>query len=122
MNSVCGYFGNRRFGFLAVSGLSALLHQLGDHTGPSGLMAGSYSGTRVAVEIFVKQHQVTPVWVRLEFLQIPKYRSAPPLILEKYVRHTTRQFSRHFLEGHHISRPSWEFNFEAVAEIVMKLL
>src|SRR5439155_22687856 len=61
MNSVCGYLSNRRFGFLAVAGLSALLHQLGDHTGPSGLMAGSYSGTRVAVEILMKQDQVTPV-------------------------------------------------------------
>src|SRR6266571_855383 len=85
-------------------------------------MAGSYSGAGIAVEIFVKQNQVTPVWVGLELFEITEHRSAPSLILEKYVRHATRQFSRYFPQGHHLSRSGWELDFEVVAQVVMKLL
>jgi hypothetical protein len=50
-------------------------------------MAGAYTGPGVAVEVLVKKDQVTPMWVRLEFFEVPEHRSAAALILEENVRH-----------------------------------
>src|SRR5215831_3387616 len=122
MNSVCGCGDDCRFEFLVFAGFSALLHQLGDDTGPSSLMAGSHSSTRVAVEVFVKQDQVAPMWVGLEPFEIPEHRSAATLVLEEDVRHAARQFSSYVPKGHHLSRSSRKLNFEVVAKVVMKLL
>jgi len=58
-------------------------------------MASPYSGSRVTVEVLVKEDQVTPVWVGLKLLEIPKHRPVTSLILKEYVRHTARQFSRY---------------------------
>ena len=63
--------------FLAFTELpAALLNQLGDQAGPSGLMTGAHSGTRVAVEILVKENQVAPMRVHLELFQVAEYRTA----------------------------------------------
>ena len=59
-------------------------------------MAGAHAGAGVAVEIFVKEDQVTPVGVSLELFEIPEYRSAAILILEENIGHAARQFSRDF--------------------------
>jgi len=85
-------------------------------------MTSAYSGSRVTVEVLVEEDQVTPVWVGLKFFEIPEDRSAALAILKKYTRHAARQFSRHFPQGHHLSRSGWELNFEVVAQVVMKLL
>src|ERR1700746_3659520 len=85
-------------------------------------MAGANSSPRVAVEIFVKQDKVAPVWVGLELFEISKHWSAASFISEKYVRYATRQLARYFPEGHHLSRSGWELNLEVIAEIVMELL
>ena len=45
--------------------LPALLQQLRHEPGPTRLMAGADARTVVAVEVFVEQHQVAPVRIRL---------------------------------------------------------
>src|ERR1700751_5871024 len=60
--------------------------------------------------------------IGLELLEIPEHRATTILILQEYVRHTVRQFSRYFPKGHRLSGSSWELNLEVVTKIVMKLL
>src|SRR5712691_6760904 len=85
-------------------------------------MAGPDSGPGITVEVFVKEHQIAPMWVRLKLLQFSEHRPAALLILKEYARHTARQFSRHFPQGHHLSRPGRELDLELVPEVVMELL
>src|SRR5262249_29423536 len=89
MNSV-GYC-DCWFGFRSCArtfaGLSALLHQLGDDAGPSGLMAGSYPSTGIPVEVFVKQDEVTPLRICLELFEIREYRPAALVVLKKDTGH-----------------------------------
>jgi hypothetical protein len=49
-------------GFLFLRA-SPLLNQLGDHSRPPRLMAGADTGSRIAVKVLVKQHQIAPVRV-----------------------------------------------------------
>src|SRR5271157_4889762 len=102
MNSVGSYRGSRRFS--ALAGLSALLHQLRDDAGPSGLVARSNSGSRIAVEVLMEQHQVTPMRISLELFEIAEHRPAAILIAKKNVRHPARKFSRYLPQSHHLSR------------------
>src|SRR5712691_1578121 len=60
--------------------------------------------------------------IGLELLEIPEHRATTILILQEYVRHTARHFSRYLPKGHHISGSGWALNLEVVAQIVMKLL
>jgi hypothetical protein len=53
--------------------------------------------------------------IGLELLEIPKHRATTILILQEYVRHTARQFSRYFPKGHHISGSGWALNLEVIA-------
>src|SRR5271169_4441015 len=122
MNSVGSYRGSRRFSLIAFAGLSALLHQLRDHAGPSGLVARSNSGSRIAVEVLMKQNQVAPVRIGLELFEITEHRPAAIFIAKKNVRHPARKFSRYLPQGHHLSRSGGELNLKVVAKVVMKLL
>src|SRR5208282_3493640 len=112
MNSVGSDRCSRRFSLLAFAGLSALLHQLRDYAGPSGLVACSNSGSRIAVEVLMKQNQVAPVRIGLELFEIAEHRPAAFFIAKKNVRHAARQFSRHSPQGHHLSRSGWKLNLE----------
>src|ERR1700746_173884 len=62
------------------------------------------------------------MWIGLELLEVPEHRATTILILQEYVRHTARHFSRYFPKGHHISGSGWALNLEVVAQVVMKLL
>src|ERR1017187_9278790 len=85
-------------------------------------MAGAHSGTGIAVEVFVKQKQVAPMRVRLELVQVAKYRPEALFVTKKDVCHAPRQLTRHVPQRLHISRSSREFDFEIVTEIVVELL
>src|SRR3954453_17735678 len=85
-------------------------------------MAGSDSRSRVAVEVFVEEHQIAPVRIDLELLHIPKYWPASLLIPKKNTRHASRKFARHFPQGHHFPRSGRAFDLEVVAKVVMKFL
>jgi hypothetical protein len=49
-----------------------LFEQLGDQSGPSGLVVGSDARSVVAMKIFVEEYQVTPIWIVLKILQRPR--------------------------------------------------
>jgi hypothetical protein len=51
----------------SIDFLSALLDQLRHQAGPTGLMIGAEAGNGGAVEIFVKENQITPMRTGLEF-------------------------------------------------------
>ena len=55
---------------------SVLLNQFGDQRGPTGLMAGADAGAVIAMEIFVKGHEIAPVRVVLKFLGAAENRPA----------------------------------------------
>ena len=54
-------------------------------------MAGTEAGAVVAVEIFIKQHEVTPVGVLLKLLRPSVYGPAPVRITQEETRQPTRQ-------------------------------
>src|SRR5271166_2194160 len=122
MNSVGSDRCSRRFSLLAFAGLSALLHQLRDDAGPSGLVARSNSGSRIAVEVLMEQHQVTPVRIGLELFEIAEHRAATIFIAKENVRHAARKFSRDLPQSHHLSRSRWKLDLKVVAQVVMELL
>src|SRR5215469_1582542 len=86
-SSLVGGGGEFGIGPPAVAGFSTLLHQLRNDASPPCLMACTDSRARVTMEVFVKQHVVTPVWIRLEFIQVAKYRPSAVLVLQKDARH-----------------------------------
>ena len=53
-----------------------LLDQFCNQSRPSSLVAGADAGTVVAVEVFVKQDQVAPVRIVLEFFRAAENRSS----------------------------------------------
>src|SRR5215203_5322165 len=46
---------------------SPLVNQGGDEAGPAGLVRGAEAHAGVAVEVFVEEDEVAPVWVGLKF-------------------------------------------------------
>src|SRR5882724_5846622 len=106
----------------SLSRLAALLHQFGDHAGPTCLMAGADPCTRVAMEVLVEQDQVAPMRVSLELFQIPEHWAAAVLILKKDAGHATREFSRHLPQAHHRAGSGRVLNLEICPKIVMELL
>src|ERR1700752_3234305 len=60
--------------------------------------------------------------IRLELVQVAKYRPAALFVTKKNVCHPARQLPRHVPQRLHVSRSSREFDFEIVTEIVVELL
>src|SRR5580704_4216 len=85
-------------------------------------MTGAHSGTGIAVEVLVKENQVTPVRVSLELFQVGEYRPAALFVTKKDVCQPARQFTRYVPQRLHVSRSGREFDFEIVTEIVVELL
>src|ERR1700757_1512162 len=85
-------------------------------------MTGAHSGTRVPVEVLVKQNQVAPMRVRLELVQVAEYRSVALFVTKKDVCHPARQFLGHVPQRLHVSRSGRELDFEIVTQIVVELL
>src|SRR6202166_3836227 len=106
--------GSRWLSFLAFAEFAALLHQLGDNARPSGLMTGAQARAGVAVEVLVKENQVSPIRVRLELLQVAEYRSVALFVTKKDACHPARQFTRYVPQRCHVSRSSRELDFEIV--------
>src|SRR5258708_38862450 len=99
-----------------------MMHYIRDRTGLSGLMAGTDSGARIAVEVFVKQNQISPVRVGLEFLQVAEHGPPALFIAQESAGQATRQFSGNLPQGHHLSRASWALDLEIVAQVVVEFL
>jgi hypothetical protein len=62
-------------------------------------MAGTEAGAMVAVEIFIKQHEVTPVEVLLKLLRPSVYGPAPVRVTQEETRQPTRQLFGYLPEG-----------------------
>src|ERR1700752_3092912 len=60
--------------------------------------------------------------IRLELVQVAKYRPAALFVTKKNVCHPARQLPRHVPQRLHVSRSSRELDFEIVTEIVVELL
>src|ERR1700688_4287335 len=114
MNSVCANCGSRWLSFLAFAEFAALLHQLGDNARPSGLMAGAQASAGVAMEVLVKENQVSPMRVRLDLYKVAKNRAVPFSCTKKNACHAARQFTRYVPQRCHVSRSSRELDFEIV--------
>src|SRR5271170_1763965 len=85
-------------------------------------MTRAHSGTGVAVEVFVKENQVSPMRVCLELLQFAEYRATALFVTQKDVCHPARQLPRYVPQRSHVSRSSRKLNLEIVTQIVVKLL
>src|SRR6266481_6365402 len=103
LSSSCSNLLNRRFMFLSPDGLAALLHQLRDEPSPSGVVVGADARARIPIEVFIKQHEVAPVRVGLQFFGIAVYRPAPFFVSKKNAGHAARQLSRHLPQRQHFS-------------------
>src|ERR1700692_2462398 len=122
MNSVCANCASPWLSFLAFAEFAALLHQLGDNARPSGLMAGAQASAGVAMEVLVKENQVSPMRVRLELLQVAEYRSVALFVTKKDDCHSARQLPCPYPQRLHVSRSSRELDFEIVTDIVVEFL
>src|SRR6266403_1745516 len=85
-------------------------------------MAGAQTGSGIAMEVFVKQHQVAPMRVGPELLEVFEDWPAALFIAKEDARHTARQFARNFPQGHRVSGTSWELDLEIRPKIVIEFL
>src|SRR5216684_101925 len=85
-------------------------------------MAGAQAGSGIAMEVFVKQHQIAPMAVGLELFEISENWPAAFFIAKKDARHAARQFARDFPQGHHVSGTRRELDLEIRPEIVIEFL
>ena len=76
---------------LTQSDLSALglLKQLRHNSSPPGLVAGTHTSARIAMEVLVEQRVVTPLWVGLKRLVRAKDWAESVLSTQKDVRKST---------------------------------
>src|SRR6266404_5874209 len=85
-------------------------------------MAGAQSSSVIPVKIFVKQNQVSPPRIILEFLQRAINRPSSVLIAQKNVHQRTRYFSAHIPERHLLAGAGGTLHAEAISIIMMKFL
>ena len=85
-------------------------------------MAGAYAGAVVAMEIFVKRNEITPMGIGLKPFGAAEYRPAAMLIAEKYAGEPLRYLTGDIPEGHELTGARRALEFVFVAEIKMKFL
>ena len=83
-------------------------------------MARADSAPGVAVEVFVKEHQVAPVRIVWK-LETPKTGRRPFSSRRKMLQ-AARHFAGHLPQSHHLSRPGRELNLEIVTKVVVEFL
>src|SRR4029077_16343867 len=97
----------------ALSGVvNCVLQELQGQRGPSGLMTCPAAATGFAVEIFVKQDEIAPVWVVRVFRGITMTWAGSVLVRQKDASQSARKLTRDLLEGHHVSRAGRALNLE----------
>src|SRR5688572_17141374 len=96
---------------------AAHLDQAGDEAGPPGLMAGADAGAVVAVEVFVEQHVIAPVRIRLELFGPAVDRPAAMLVAAERAAQAQPDLDDHLTEVHHAARTGRALDGELVAEV-----
>src|SRR5947209_5866795 len=76
------------------------MHAAGDDSGPAGLVTGTESGTVIAVEVLVKQDEITPVRVLLKRSGSPIDRTLALLISQEDVGQPPRDLFGNLIEVH----------------------
>lgn len=99
-----------------------LLNQFCDQGGPAGLMACTDAGAVVAVKIFVKQDEIAPVIITLEFFRPAEDRPAAGLVAQKNPRQTLRNLPGNIPEIRQLARTRRAFDFIIIAQKEMKFL
>ena len=88
--------------FLIV-GFATLLQQFGDQPGPPRLVAGAETCSIIAVEVLVELHQIFPVGVSLEFLDIAVNRPVAALVAQEDAVEAARQFGGNVPQIEHLA-------------------
>src|SRR5437773_12113388 len=101
---------------------AVLLHELGEQGGPSCLVACADARAVVAVKIFVKENQISPVGIGLEPLFAAIER--PPAVAgaQENSGQPMRELLGHFPQSQHFARTRRAFNQKVIAQVMMKLL
>src|SRR5438552_135287 len=97
------------------------VNQLPDKTCPPGLVAGSQTGTVVAMKVLVEEDVVAPVRVALELLATTVHRPLARLVAEEDTLQAGGHFLSYFKEVHPAARAGGALNFEIVAIIQVEL-
>ena len=85
-----------------------LLDELGDQSGPTGLVARADPGAVVAVEVFVERDQIAPVRVVLEFFSgAENWSSLIGIDCKKMLHQPPRDFPGDLPKRHHLVRNRW---------------
>src|SRR5215510_2357400 len=85
-------------------------------------MACSDPRAVVAVKVFVKQDEVSPVRIGLKFLDTAIDWSAAIFVLKEDPRQPPRNLRRDFPQGHHMTRARRALDLVLFTEVVVKLL
>src|SRR5215510_11295605 len=85
-------------------------------------MARANARAVVPVEVFVKQRQIAPMRIALKLFRAAVNRSAPVFAAQEDTRESTRNLIRYFPQIHEPAGAGWAFDFEIIAQVVMKLL
>ena len=85
-------------------------------------MAGTKAGAVVAVKIFIKQHEITPVRVLLKLLRPSVHGSAPVRITQEDTRQPTRQLFGHLPEGRLTLGAGRQWDQQAIAIKIVQFL
>src|SRR5262245_30630627 len=84
---------------LGVEPPEALDH-VGDEAGPAGLVARTETCAAVAVEVFVEEDQIAPVWIRLELAIRAVHGPGTLLVAEEDADDALHDLPRHLEECH----------------------
>jgi hypothetical protein len=106
----------------AITPLPCLLQEFGDQCRPAGLMTGAQTDSSVAVEILVKEDQVTPVRVALVPLRRAGRRARPIRTSQEQIGEPPRQFCRDLTQREPVARAGRALYSEVVAVVVMESL
>ena len=102
--------------------LSVLLQEFCDQSGPAALVTGSQPRSVVAVEVFMEQDQVTPVWIllveRIQAVYCPSVIGHPQKDASQPFRQTGRDAPESFVNA----GARRALDRELVAVIVMEFL
>src|SRR2546428_7816945 len=100
----------------------ALLQELGHQCSPSRLVRGAQPGASLAVKIFKKAHQISPVRIALKFFDRAAHRAASVFVAQKDAAQRPRKLRRNLPERQLAPRAGREFYLQFIAKIVMKSL
>jgi hypothetical protein len=85
-------------------------------------MAGTDSGTIIAVEVLVEEDEIPPVWVALKKFRGARDGTPAVRIAQENVGQTVRNFRSHLPQIGFTARVRGAFDFKILAVVVMKFL